>query len=862
MFECPIDYFVDNLIFNHDRSCWAVYELQGYDYDLLSDESKISILNKLTLFIANVVSEAKFMIVPVMQDLDTHFDGLIKGLRPTDPLYEIAISQANATREYLQKNIDINGKNNDYKTFVAVKLQKDGEMELAAQAKEVLDFIVRGVINDFNAFMQVDSKDILDSKIDGYRKLAEQVYLEQNKRLALVATDTNTTQWLLRRMMYRGLAKDIKLFRKSHSEAWNPSAMEVELAGVKYLRPRKREIVNLFSGVIRKNDHTLQIEHGNEISYQTFLVITNIPEDLSFPDCEWIYLLQQYNKQAEICIHIRNIEHREALKKLDYRRRAANSQLENIERANSEIPDDLWDSKDAIDELEAELKAAKLPLVQTSIIICLADNNQEELEKKATLIRKEYEDLNFIVERPLTDQFALFMQCIPSVSFTVSDFIMQLTPMALASGLIGATHELGDYVGPYIGTTGVEKKHVFLDLRQACLSNVSASTTFYGNLGVGKSFNANLLTYLHVLYGAYGLIVDPKGERTHWLTDLVALRKHITLVTLSPDQKFKGMLDPFNIFRENIDEAAELAINLLTELFKIQPKDLQHTALLEAIDQIRGEEIPSMQKLAEILDNFTPEDDLSKPAKLLSRQIRLLRNSGMAQLLIGDGTEKAIRLDNRLNILQIQNIKLPSPDTKKEYYTQEETVSTVLMMVITAFARKFIHSHPHSFKVLLFDESWMLGKTIEGEKLMSYSARMSRSLYTSMILNGHSVTDLPNEGIRNSITYKFCFKTSNIAEAERMLDYMQLEKTKSNIELIMGLQNAQCLFGDLNGRVGILKFDAVFQDLIDVFSTTPIDASTIDAGTLEPEKETPIAVSVASKEEYPEKIDIFFCEGN
>lgn len=122
----------------------------------------------------------------------------------------------------------------------------------------------------------------------------------------------------------------------------------------------------------------------------------------------------------------------------------------------------------------------------------------------------------------------------------------------------------------------------------------------------------------------------------------------------------------------------------------------------------------------------------------------------------------------------------------------------------------------------------MLGKTVEGEKLMSYVARMSRSLYTSMILNGHSVTDLPNEGIRNSITYKFCFKTGNTAEAERMLDFLKLEKTKDNIQLIMSLGNAQCLFQDLNGRVGVLKFDAVFDDLIKIFSTTPVDASSIE----------------------------------
>lgn len=830
MITCPIDYFTDNLIFGSDKSCWALFELQGFDYDLLSDESKIQVLNRLVLFISRIETEAKIICVPVAQDLDRHFKALIDFLCREDPLYPAAVSQAQATCKFLKKSVEVNGRCNDYKTFVIFKLQRSEEEEVVTMAKDALRFLVSSIINDFDAFMHLDTKDISTAKIKEYQKHVQQIYDDQRKRVALHPTDGHTTQWLLRRMFYRGLPDEFTRFCRTRSTAWHPSSSTVELAGAEYLRPRSRELVNLFDGAIYRKGRHLEIQHDRGTSYQTFLQITNIPEDLSFPDCEWIYLIQQFNKQAEIYIHIKSLEHREAIRKIDLQRRAADSQVDNIYKAHAEIPDDLVESKEAIDALEAELKVTKSPLVQASITVCLAADTLDELEKKSDYVRKEYEDLNFVVERPLTDQFDLFMQCVPSVSFCVSDFILRMTPLSLAAGIFGATHALGDEIGYYIGTTGVEKKMVFLNLRLACLANISASTVFYGNLGVGKSFNANLLLYLHVLYGAYGLIVDPKGERTHWLTDLKALSGLISIVTLSPDRSFAGMLDPFNIFRDNVDEACELAQNVLAELFKIQPKDLGYTALLEAIHEIKREPQPSMVRLSEILDGFPQEDTLCAPAQLLARQIRLLRDSGMAQLLIGDGTEDAIRLDNRLNILQIQNLKLPSPDAKKEDYTSEETTSSVLMMVIAAFSRKFLHSHPNQFKILLFDESWMLGKTAEGEKLISYASRMSRSLYAAIVLNGHSVTDLPNEGIKNAITYKFCFRTGNVDEAGRMLDFLNLEKTPSNIDLIMGLGNAQCLFQDRQGHVGVLKFDAVFSDLIEVFSTTPVDATIPQAG--------------------------------
>lgn len=826
MFECPIDYFTDNLIFNCDKSCWAAFELQGFDYDLLSDDAKIAILNKLTLFIAGISTEAKFIMIPVMQDLDAQFDTALKKLNKKDQLYESAAGQLRATQKYLKDVMEAAGSSNDYKTFVVMKLQKSDDDEIVSQLKDAFNFLVKGVINDFNAFMHTDSRDISTAKVKKFEKLAKQMYAEEDKRLSLIPCDVETVQWLIRRQMFRGINKDVKLFVKSEAKAWQPSSKNVHLAGEEYLRPKKREIINLFSGIILRGGRNIQIRHEDETSYQTFLTVTNIPDELEFPNCEWIYYIQQLNLQAEICIHIKNIEHRAALKKIEYQRRTVDSQFENISKAGAEIPEDLYSSKEAVDGLDAQLKTARSPLVQTSVVICLSSDEEETVEIKSTALRKELEDMNFIVERPLTDQFDLFLQCIPSTGFCTNDFIMNLTPMALAAGMIGATHQLGDTVGSYIGTTGIEGKLVFLNMALACLTNKAASATFYGNLGYGKSFNANLLLYLNVLCGGYGLIFDPKGERTHWKTELKALKGLINVITITSDAKYRGCLDPYNIFRDDVDLASELALNILAEYFKLKPSSLEYTALTDAISKNKKEALPSMLRLGELLDGVAKDDLFYLSAKTLARQINLMRDGGLAQLMFGNGTEDTIELTNRLNILQVQNLKLPDPDASKDDYSIEENISSVIMIVLSNFSRRFVHSFPGHFKIVLFDESWMFSKTREGQKLMHYIGRMSRSLYSGMILNGHSVNDLPGAEAKNLITYKFCFHTDSREEAVRMLEYMNLEVTSANIETLFSLENRQCLFQDLNGRVGILTFDAVFGDLIDVFSTTPVDANT------------------------------------
>ena len=590
------------------------------------------------------------------------------------------------------------------------------------------------------------------------------------------------------------------------------------------IHPWGRDIVNLFSGSITTKERTIRVEHDRAVSYQTFLAVTGLPDEWEFPGNEWLYELQKENLQAEVCIHIKAIECRGAQRKIDLKKREIDSQSENAEKGGAEIPDDLYTGREYAAALENEIKTNKDPVLNTSITICVAADQKKQLEERATTIREKYQDMNFVIERPIADQIKLFLSFIPTVGATIKDYIMPITPTTLASGVIGVNRELGDGKGGYIGTTGEEEKNVFLDMGLACLRNKSASATFFGNLGFGKSFNANLLVFLTVMYGGYGLIFDPKGERSHWESEFSMLRGLISTVTLSADAGNTGMLDPYNIYSGDPDEANELAINVITEMFQYSSNSMEYTALLEAANRMSEDtsgKKPSLMRLSEILEEFDPEDDLYKPARMTARQIRLRRSAGMARLLIGEGGEQTISLDNRLNILQIQNLKLPSPETSKADYTTEESISTVIMMVLSHFAKKFALIKRNVFSVILFDESWALAKTTEGVKMYDYLTRMGRSLYTGCIFNGHSVLDLPTEAIKNTITYKFCFCTTNENEAVRMCEYLGLEPNAQNKAAIMNMGNGECMFQDLDKHVGILRFDAVFQDIIDVFSMTP-----------------------------------------
>ncbi len=824
MYRCPITYFANNIIFNADGSVWAVYRMAGYDYDFLDDELKISMLYRMAKFLCGIMSEAQIIIVPVEQDTGEQFRDLIDGLDKGDALYHQAKYHAEQTLKYLGEVSAVQGDANDYHSYILVKLADYAESEVLNGLKSGYRYFVKDPVNAVNVFMNLDSRDILMSKLNDAIKAAEKWLYSQNQKLRLIEPDNTETQWLIRRAAFRGLKGRVKLFTQDTAgkTAWQPKAENAAVGKERVIVPWTRDVVNLFSGSIHTENRMLRIEHEKDrVSYQAFLALTNIPDSYDYPGMEWIYMLQQCNMQAEVCIHIKSVEYRAAQKKLDGKKREIESQIEHVSEAAADIPEDLLNGQEYAAALEAEMKELREPLLHVSVTVCLAADDREELEKRITTVRNEYEDMNFIVERPLADQVNLFMQCIPTVGCIVKDYVMPMTPMTLASGVIGAGHELGDRVGPYIGTTGAEEKRVHLSLGLACLRNMSAAATFYGNLGTGKSFNANLLVLLTVLYGGYGLIFDPKAERGHWERDLQMLSGLITTVTLSGKPENRGKLDPYNLYREDRKEADELAANVIAELLKLSPTSMEYIAVLEAQRMMGREERGSMRRLTELLGQFPEEDELCHTGRILARNLDLKANSGMAQLIFGDGSEDAISLDNRLNILQIDNLKLPSPETPKENYSSEENLSAVLFAIISNFAKKFAMVKRPVFKLILFDESWMLGKTAEGVKLYDFLTRMGRSIYTGCIFNGHSVLDLPSEEIKNTISYKFCFRTNSDAEAERMCRYMGMEATPDNREVLKTLGNGQCLFQDLDGHIGILKFDAVFQDIIDVFSTTP-----------------------------------------
>ena len=398
-----------------------------------------------------------------------------------------------------------------------------------------------------------------------------------------------------------------------------------------------------------------------------------------------------------------------------------------------------------------------------------------------------------------------------------------MTSDFLAGLGFGATQQLGENDGIYIGYNLDTGRNVYLKPSLAA-QGVKGSVTnalaaaFLGSLGGGKSFANNLIVYYAVLFGGSAVIVDPKSERGNWKETLPEIAHEINIVNLTSEARNKGLLDPYVIMK-NLKDAESLAIDILTFLTGISSRDGEkfpvlrkaircvtqgkRHGLLLVIDELRKENTPVSNNIAEHIESMVDYD--------------------FAHLLFSDGTvEQSISLDRQLNVIQVADLVLPDRDTKFEEYTTMELLSVAMLIVISTFALDFIHSDRSIFKMVDLDEAWTFLQVAQGKALSNKLIRAGRSMNAAVYFVTQNSGDVDDEKMKNNIGLKFAFRSTDISEIKNTLEFFGVDKDdENNQKRLRDLENGQCLFQDLYGRVGVIQIHPVFADLFAAFDTRP-----------------------------------------
>lgn len=363
------------------------------------------------------------------------------------------------------------------------------------------------------------------------------------------------------------------------------------------------------------------------------------------------------------------------------------------------------------------------------------------------------------------------------------------------------------HIDPALPAQGVENS----------VTNALAAA-FVGSLGGGKSMSNNLLVYYAVLYGAKAVILDPKAERGNWVHALPELEDEISILNLTSEDKNKGLLDPYVIL-QNLKDSESLAIDVLTFLTGISSRDgtkfpvlrkairtvtqSDRRGLLCVIDALRKENTEVSNNIAEHIESFSDYD--------------------FAHLLFSDGSvDNSISLEKRLNIIQIADLVLPDTETSQNEYTTMELLSIAMLIVISTFSLDFIHSDRSIFKIMDLEEAWSFLQVAQGKTLSMKLVRAGRAMNAGVYFVTQNVDDLLDEKMKNNIGYKFAFRSTDTKEIKKTLEFFGVDsEDEGNQKRLRELENGQCLFCDLYGRVGVLQVHPVFTDLFDAFDTRP-----------------------------------------
>ena len=806
----PIKYIDNNLVWNKDNEVFAYYELIPYNYSFLSAEQKFIVHDSFRQLIAQS-REGKIHALQIATESSVRSIQEQSKKLVTGRLRDVAIQKIDEQTEALVSMIGDNQV--DYRFFIGFKLIVTEEKVSLDSMKKSAFMTFKEFLNEVNHTLMNDFISMPDDEINRYMKMEKLLENKISRRFKFRRLDKNDFGYLIEHIYGRdGVAY----------EDYEYSLPKKKLKKATLIK--QYDLIRPIRCLIEESQRYIRLEHEDSESFVSYFTVNAIVGELDFPSSEIFYFQQQqFTFPVDTSMNVEIVGNRKALSTVRNKKKELKDLDNHAYQSGSETSSNVVDALDSVDELETDLDQSKESMYKLSYVIRVSAPDLDELKRRCDEVKDFYDDLNVKLVRPAGDMLGLHSEFLPASKRYINDYVQYVKSDFLAGLGFGATQQLGENTGIYIGYSVDTGRNVYLQPSLASqgvkgtVTNALASA-FVGSLGGGKSFCNNLIVYYSVLFGGQAVILDPKSERGNWKETLPEIAHEINIVNLTSDKENAGLLDPFVIMK-NVKDAESLAIDILTFLTGISSRDGEkfpvlrkavravtqsdQRGLLHVIDELRREDTAIARNIADHIDSFTDYD--------------------FAHLLFSDGSvSNAISLDNQLNIIQVADLVLPDKDTTFEEYTTIELLSVAMLIVISTFALDFIHSDRSIFKIVDLDEAWAFLNVAQGETLSNKLVRAGRAMQAGVYFVTQSSGDVSKESLKNNIGLKFAFRSTDINEIKQTLEFFGIDKDdENNQKRLRDLENGQCLLQDLYGRVGVVQIHPVFEELLHAFDTRP-----------------------------------------
>ncbi|BCJ94118.1 ATPase [Anaerocolumna cellulosilytica] len=806
----PIKYIENNLVWNHDGECFAYYELVPYNYSFLSPEQKFQVHDSFRQLIAQN-RNGKIHALQISTESSIRAAQERSKQEVTGRLKEIAYKKIDQQTEAL---ISMIGENQvDYRFFIGFKLLLNEQEVTVKNIEKDMANTFSDFIHDVNHKLMGDFVSMSNDEIGRFSKMEKLLENKISRRFKIRRLDKNDFGYLI-----------------EHLHGQSGTAYE----DYEYPLPKKKlkgktlvkryDLIKPTRCLIEENQRYLKIEQEDSTTYAAYFTINSIVGELDFPSSEiFYYQQQQFTFPIDTSMNVEIVANKKALSTVRNKKKELKDLDNHAWESDNETSNNVMEALDTVNELETNLDQSKEAMYKLSYVVRVSAPDLEELKRRCNEVKDFYDDLSVKLVRPFGDMLGLHGEFLPASKRYMNDYIQYVTSDFLAGLGFGATQMLGENEGIYVGYSLDTGRNVYLKPALAS-QGVKGSVTnalaaaFVGSLGGGKSFSNNMIVYYSVLFGAQAVIVDPKAERGNWKETLPEIAEEINIVNLTSEDRNKGLLDPYVIMK-NPKDSESLAIDILTFLTGISSRDgerfpvlrkairavtnSEERGLLKVIEELRVENTPVSTSIADHIESFTDYD--------------------FAQLLFSNGeVTQSISLERQLNIIQVADLVLPDKETGFEEYTTMELLSVAMLIVISTFALDFIHTDRSIFKIVDLDEAWSFLQVAQGKTLSMKLVRAGRAMNAGVYFVTQNTDDLLDEKLKNNLGLKFAFRSTDINEIKKTLTFFGVDaEDENNQKRLRNLENGQCLISDLYGRVGVIQFHPIFEDLLHAFDTRP-----------------------------------------
>lgn len=797
----PHYFFWGNLVLRTPSDAWALYELEGHSYPGLSEQRKIEVGERLEALAYAI--ESDFQILRVARSFDAAAY-VRRALSTLDARhghrerFERHLAEHRAAferREALRPE-----------AYLAVRLEASGG---AGPLGGLLD----GAAELWRALASrlgyAEARGMTAKQIAALRRAEEKVHDRVIGYLECRRVGSRQLAALIRRAYTRGLGEP------DTDEAFAPQALSfLDADGEERFEPYGYDLLRLHESRVTVERRTLRIESERGGAHQALLVLGAMPEEALVPGpaAELMFTPLEVGFGVDATLSVEFLANSEA-RKLLAKRKVDADQIAREEAAGEHGPSfEAAERPAAARELEAVLGGGdRPPLLRSALTLAVAARSPEELEDRVERLRESYGRVQ--LHRPGGEQHRLFLASLPATTFPLPEYKEHLLPDQIGAMVPHAISHAGSRIGPYIGYTLTgSRSPVQFDLAEACQQNRPPTCLLTGSLGSGKTIFLELAVWQAFLQGSGPIVdIDPKGD--HRLERLPGVQGAIETIELSPEERYRGLLDPMRVGAEETRE--DLTYNFLVSILPTPVKPEWQTQLRLAVSEAAA---AGARSTAEVLARLVASED--RDAAEAARAVQVHASSGLAKLGLGSAeTELADVGDAQLVSLRIRNLTLPLAGTARSELAEEERTSLAVLRLLAAYALRLCATDTTRHAVLAMDEAWALTSDAQGHALLERISRLGRSQNITPILATQMLGD--TEQLEPLVGALFAFGVETEAEARRALTLLRLDPDdESAVGRLVGYRAGRCYLRDFEGQVAPVQIDPP-RWLLAELDTTP-----------------------------------------